>query len=161
MSKTKVANPTGNGDGTPGNWIIASTPLSCGLRVLEGWSEGVGIPRNASNFENRFYALLKLSASRNTKWGTKQVTGAAMAPIGVGRFRLEFLEKNDNYVLSSNEKWIDRFSEFVKKYDLGSFSRTHGAKNLRWHKDPICVAHWTWNGNVPSDKDFEHVEIEA
>jgi hypothetical protein len=159
MAKIKVSNPTGLRDGTPGNWVIASTPLSCGLRVLEGWSEGVGIPSNDKSFEEKFYALLKCSKGQSEYIGTVNVEGKAMAPIGVGRFRLAVLRENDNYVLSSNEKWVDRFGKFVEKYDLGKFTRTHGAKNVRWHKDPICVAHWTWNGNVPPEKDFEHLEV--
>ena len=99
MSKIQVSNPTGNGDGTPGKWIICTTPLSCGLRVLEGWSEGVGIPSNKDNFENRFYALLKLSSEYKPKypnpkgvWNTFNLDGKSMAPIGVARYRQQYLE---------------------------------------------------------------------
>jgi hypothetical protein len=142
-------------------WKITTPMISCGLRQLQGWSSGVGISGN-ENLEEKIFLLTYFSKHRakytGEKWMYKSAPGLQIAPIGVGGNFWQFLDPNQNYVVSSNVDWVDRLERCIAKYDLGNFTRTNGFKNPNWHKGNICVAVWTWNGNTPPASDFNYLE---
>jgi len=149
-------------------WLICTTPLGCGSRILQGWSSGFGIAGNETSFETKLAKLLHWSIKApelldnhsvrgyiytnytiNQHWGTCPVVGPAMAAIGVGRAKYQFLKPNWTYTLNSTEEWIDRFENFIKKYDLGQFSKSHAWVNYNYKQARNVTAVWTWNGKVP------------
>ncbi len=138
-------------------WKIATPLINCGIRELQGWSQGVGICDN-SNLEEKLFLLTYFSKNRNKftgeQWGVKALNGDRVAPIGVSRSLYQFLDPNQNYGMASQVAWVDRFEAFVKKHNLGDFHRTPGFKNPNWHQGQICMAVWVWNGNHPNVSDF-------
>jgi hypothetical protein len=136
-------------------WRILNTDLGCGSRVLQGWSSGIGIAGN-ENFEEKLFHLLYLSKNQNhvkDKWSMHGTGISLQSPIGVSYNLWQFLENGRTYTLNSKEKWVDRFEAFVKKHNLGDFSRGHAWHNPSWNEGKNVTCTWTWNGNVPKSAD--------
>jgi hypothetical protein len=158
--KIKVDVPTmkdGNG------WLICTSPLGCGTRILQGWSSGIGIVAN-DDFEKKLTKLLHWSDKYQIPKGSWQapefpkveapwhhvtLPGAMEAPIGVARMKYQFLKPDHTYTLSSLVEWIERFEKFVKAHDLGDFSKSHEWINHNYKSKPNVTALWTWNGKLP------------
>jgi hypothetical protein len=165
-SKIKVDVPTVASRDESG-WAILNSSLGCGTRVLQGWSEGIGLDEagNKALFEQRFYKLLAWSAHLPLKVRDTDYTGNLKskyqgywniaskgnteAPIGIALCRHQFLNPNQTYTISSLVPWIDRFEKYVKDNDLGEFSRSHEWSNINYRQKPNVTALWTWNGRVP------------
>jgi hypothetical protein len=138
-------------------WLICNSVLGCGTRILQGWSEGIGISQNV-DFEAKFARLLLWSDYAAKKditqvkgyWNLQLLSGIMEAPIGLSRTKLQLLKPKQTYTISSLVPWIERFEAFVKKHDLGDFSKSHVWLNHNYKGAPNITALWTWNGNCPS-----------
>jgi hypothetical protein len=142
-------------------WKIATPTISCGIHQLQGWSAGVGIHGN-DNLEEKLFLLTYFSANQKKFtgeiWSTHNMPGLVIAPIAVSGNLWQFLRPKQNYLISSQLKWVDRFEAFLKKYDLGELHRTEGFSNPNWHEGKICCAIWVWNGKHPAPADFNYTE---
>lgn len=152
------------------DWNIGSSPLGCGITVLQGWSEGIGIHGNEGNaFGDKFFDLLYFSllgtnyakmAELNkfgiTPYGTKSLGGESLAPkIGVGVNRFQFLTPKHLTLVASKDTWIKKFRDFVAEHNLGQFSNTDGYSNIRHTGSPCAAGLFVWNGNLPSGGRFD------
>lgn len=157
LTKIPMEVPTSK-DPNARDWKLATSSLSCGLNELQGFSSGIGINDNEKDFEKKLALLCYWSANpgqfTKDKWSQVTVNGPTWGPIGVGRYLRQFLFKNQNYLHSSNEKWITRFENFVKENNLGAYHRTGSFANPNWHKGNIECAVWVWNGNYPDLSKF-------
>lgn len=148
---TKLETPTTKDSGSAG-WCIINSELGCGARILQGWSSGIGISNNESEFEKKLFTLMYLSLHPqhcSNKWDMNNLGGVSV-PIGVARYRHQFLKPRATYILSSKTPWIDRFEKFVKTHDLGQFSVSHEWLNIFWGGNMNKYATWTWNGKIPT-----------
>jgi hypothetical protein len=153
-----VSVPTSK-DQSANTWKLGNSSLSCGLKEIQGFSTGIGIDgSNDTEFEKRLALLTYWSANQSKftgeKWGQVTCEGRTWGPIGVGRYLNQFLWPKQNYLHSSNEKWITRFEKFVKEHDLGTYLRTGSFPNPNWHKGDIECAVWVWNGKHPDMSKF-------
>lgn len=155
---------------------MSASPLSCGLRFIQNWSEGIGIHYNhkqADNFERAMTTLIYFSKKRNeltrdwsksldkhtvpgladALWDAKDMgQDGWVARIGVTNNKFQFLAPGQNNLISSKKHWVERFEKFVKDNDLGAFTKTEAFKNPNYggSENYIQVAVWTWNGKLPS-----------
>jgi len=142
------------GDGNPGQncWKLTRSMLSCGLWEFQGWSSGVGISNN-EDLENKLVLLCYFSKNtvkyKGLKWGMRSLAGENHAPIGVPRMMAQWLSPRQNYLLSSQSYWIDRLEQAIKKYELGTFTKTGIVINNNYGGHEIQCGIWTWNGTCP------------
>ena len=158
--------PCPTGDGTDRDigtrWNIFSSVLGCGVRVLQGWSEGIGMGSNKDDFEDKLFLLTYYShwssvhpARPINFWYSRSLEGNLEAPIMVSRSRFQFLAAPMSYVLSSHDTWLDRFAAYVSKHKLGTFSKTHSFVNTGYKNNKDAVALWTWNRACPPIQAYE------
>lgn len=132
-------------------WCITNSSLGCGTRVLQGWSEGIGIANNA-DFEKKFFQLLYLSRHPEhieEHWIMEGLGRSTEAPIGITMNRYQLLTPHWTYTFNSLEHWSIRFKEFVDKHCLGVCTLGHAWVNFNYQQHTNITGTWTWNGNVP------------
>ena len=151
--------PTGEGNPTSNSWKLANSMMSCGLKEFQGWSGGFNIVNNA-NFEDKMFLLTYFSANQNKftgkRWIIRQLQGEGIASIGVTRCLNQFLQAGQNYFVSAEAKWMDRFDTCIQTHGLGVFRRTESFINPNYLKHKIQVGVWTWNGAHPALVAFPH-----
>jgi hypothetical protein len=147
--------PTGNdGDPQKNTWKIASSVLSCGLYEFQGWAGGHGIRReNEDDFEENMFLLTYFSRNKNRfsgkNWSIRYLSGDNVANVGIPRTLSQFLCAGQNYLISGQTEWTERFKNFVTIHNLGVFREVEEFLNPNYLRHMIKVCVWTWNGQHP------------
>lgn len=158
------------------DWNIGTSPLGCGILVLQGWSTGIGV-YNKQPFEVSLTELLYFSKQpvRTAKqkynennpifekmgipyYGTKILDSnkeRLLAPnIGVYSTRYQFLNTNFLITVSSTEEYLKRFADFVNNNGIGEFTYTKPRQNRNYCNTMCAVGVFDWNGELPNKDPY-------